>query len=56
MTGRNPIIRMPVSSRRQGALIGYCLMSNHVHLVVIPHNGCGLALALKDTHGRYAVY
>jgi REP element-mobilizing transposase RayT len=37
-------------------LIGYCLMSNHVHLVVIPHNGCGLALALKDTHGRYAVY
>jgi putative transposase len=38
------------------ALIGYCLMSNHVHLVVIPHNGCGLALALKDTHGRYAVY
>jgi putative transposase len=23
---------------------------------VIPHNGCGLALALKDTHGRYAVY
>jgi putative transposase len=37
-------------------LIGYCLMQNHVHLVVIPHNGCGLALALKDTHGRYAVY
>ena len=38
------------------ALIGYCLMSNHVHLVVIPHNGCGLALALKETHGRYAAY
>jgi putative transposase len=38
------------------ALVGYCLMSNHVHLVAIPENGCGLALALKDTHGRYAVY
>jgi REP element-mobilizing transposase RayT len=33
------------------ALIGYCLMSNHVHLVVIPHDGCGLALALKDNTG-----
>jgi putative transposase len=38
------------------ALVGYCLMSNHVHLVAIPDDGCGLALALKDTHGRYAVY
>src|SRR5271155_2709114 len=28
------------------ALVGYRLMSNHVHLVVIPDNGCGLALAL----------
>jgi putative transposase len=28
-------------------LIGYCLMSNHVHLVVTPHNVDGLALALS---------
>ena len=32
-------------------LIGYCLMSNHVHLVVTPHNGDGLALALRHAHG-----
>jgi putative transposase len=38
------------------ALIGYCLMSNHVHLVVLPHDEDGLALALKHTHGRYAIY
>ena len=35
-------------------LIGYCLMSNHVHLVVTPHNADGLGLALRHTHGRYA--
>jgi putative transposase len=38
------------------SLIGYCLMSNHVHMVVVPHKTDGLALALKDTHGRYASY
>jgi putative transposase len=37
-------------------LIGYCLMSNHVHLVVTPHDKDGLALALKHAHGRYAIY
>ncbi len=38
------------------SLIGYCLMSNHVHLVVVPHGSDALALALKQTHGRYAAY
>src|ERR1700686_1453206 len=37
-------------------LLGYCLMSNHVHLVVIPRDPEALALALKQTHGRYAAY
>ena len=31
-------------------------MSNHVHLVVIPRKNDSLALALKNTHGRYAAY
>lgn len=31
-------------------------MSNHVHLIVIPRKPDPLALALKDTHGRYAAY
>ena len=37
-------------------VVGYCLMSNHVHLVVIPHQALSLARALKSTHGRYAAY
>src|SRR5580700_6716567 len=37
-------------------LIGYCLMSNHVHLVAVPHNADGLGLALKNAQGRYASY
>jgi len=38
------------------SLLGYCLMSNHVHLVVVPHSGEALAHALKHAHGRYAAY
>jgi putative transposase len=38
------------------SVIGYCLMSNHVHMVLIPHQSESLALALKATHGRYAAY
>jgi REP element-mobilizing transposase RayT len=38
------------------ALIGYCLMSNHIHLIAIPHKVDGLPQALKHTHGRYASY
>jgi putative transposase len=37
-------------------LLGYCLMSNHVHLVAAPRRAESLALALKYTHGRYAAY
>jgi len=38
------------------ALAGYCLMSNHVHLIVIPLRADSLFRALKHTHGRYAAY
>ena len=38
------------------SLLGYCLMSNHVHLVVVPHQDDALATAMKQTHGRYASY
>ena len=37
-------------------LLGYCLMSSHVHLVAIPQKADSLAQALKQTHGRYATY
>jgi len=32
-------------------LLGYCLMSNHVHLLVMPCRPDSLALALKNTQG-----
>jgi len=38
------------------SLVGYCLMSNHVHLVVAPAKKDSLAVTLKQTHGRYASY
>ncbi len=37
-------------------LVGYCLMSSHVHLIVIPSDAEGLAVSMKHTHGRYASY
>ncbi len=33
-------------------LLGYCLMSNHVHLIAVPHAQDALARALKQAHGR----
>jgi putative transposase len=38
------------------SLLGYCLMSNHVHLIAIPHTAEALAQSLKHAHGRYASY
>jgi len=38
------------------SLLGYCLMSNHVHLIAVPQSAESLALALKHAHGRYAAY
>jgi putative transposase len=38
------------------SLLGYCLMSNHVHLIAIPHAATAMANTLKQTHGRYAAY
>ena len=37
-------------------LVGYCLMSNHVHLVAVPRSRGALARSLKQTHGRFASY
>jgi putative transposase len=42
--------------RHRVELIGYCLMSNHVHLVAVPQSKDALARSLKQTHGRFASY
>jgi putative transposase len=35
-------------------ILGYCLMPNHVHLIVVPHQVDALAKTLGTTHRRYA--
>lgn len=35
-------------------LLAYCLMTNHVHLVVVPKTGAALHRALRPLHMRYA--
>ena len=35
-------------------LIGYCLMTNHVHLIVVPERDDSLARGLGQAHCRYA--
>ena len=37
-------------------ILAYCLMSNHVHLVAIPHEEEALAQAIGRTHFRYTQY
>src|SRR5579872_4679274 len=38
------------------SLLGYCLMSNHVHLIAVPRTAEALAQTLKHAHGRFAAY
>jgi putative transposase len=36
------------------AILGYCLMPNHVHLICVPEQKDSLARAIGNTHLRYA--
>jgi putative transposase len=37
-------------------ILAYCLMTNHVHLVVVPERLDSLALLFSRVHGRYSQY
>jgi putative transposase len=37
-------------------ILGYCLMTNHVHLIAVPRRADGLAKAIGRTHWLYAQY
>ena len=37
-------------------ILAYCLMSNHIHLILVPQDGAQLAAVLQRVHGRYAQY
>jgi putative transposase len=38
------------------SILGFCLMSNHVHLIAVPRRVDALSQALRNAHGRYAAY
>ena len=38
------------------SLLGYCMMSNHIHLIAVPKTGEALGRTLRQAHGRYAAY
>lgn len=38
------------------SLLGYCLMSNHVHFIAVPRQAVDLAETFRQVHGRYANY
>jgi len=40
-------------SRHNVLIWSYCLMSNHVHLIVVPQSVDGLKSAISETHRRY---
>src|SRR5687768_80900 len=45
------------SAERAGAEIWcYCLMPNHVHIIVVPADGDGLRRTFADTHRRYTAF
>jgi len=40
--------------RRAGVAVwAYCLMPNHVHLILVPQSADGLARAIGETHRQY---
>jgi putative transposase len=43
------------SCRSAGVAVwGYCLMPNHVHLILVPADEDGLRAALAEAHRRYS--
>ena len=37
-------------------IVGFCLMTNHIHLIAVPEHEDSLAVLLRRVHGRYAQY
>jgi putative transposase len=55
---RNTYLRLLQENLNDAAVrvLGYCLMSNHVHLVAVPAREDSLSILLRRVHGRYAQY
>jgi len=44
------------SQRYDLSILAYCLMSNHVHFIVIPQNDDSIAMTFNAAHMRYSQY
>ena len=44
------------SQKHSVHILGYCLMTNHVHIIVMPDKAVVLAKAIGGTHFRYTQY
>jgi putative transposase len=48
---------LAAACRKRGVAVwAYCLMPNHMHLILVPTDAAGLARALGETHRRYTGY
>lgn len=53
---RDYIALLATTCRRAGTQVwAYCLMPNHVHLVLVPSSGDGLRAAVSPAHRQYAL-
>jgi REP element-mobilizing transposase RayT len=43
------------SLRRDLRILGWCLMTNHIHLIAIPGAAESMSLALGEAHSRYTL-
>ena len=43
------------AAKYQVEILGYCLMTNHVHLIAVPADATGLAKAIGRVHNDYAL-
>ena len=55
---REVYLRLLLERSRQHSfdILCYCLMTNHIHLVMVPHQEDSLNKGLRDTQGPYATY
>lgn len=44
------------ADRHRLRILGYCLMTNHVHVLAVPDRDDALAATFRYAHGRYAQY
>ncbi len=53
---RNSYLRLLAANREDAGarILAWCLMSNHIHLIVVPEHTDSLATLLRRVHGRYA--